>query len=168
MVLSIGVFDCLVTLPISIAAIAFSDATLVLDTSKEPTRNVRHAVIIALFNLKQEKDVLENYYLIACNTSVFTILLIGFTVVLKIVLHIAGFILAFLTRNVEINVLNDFKSTTIIIYFATVLQFAVYIAIPLTMSNENLVTVIWGTLVFLMVIMFLAFTFIPKVMQILQ
>jgi gamma-aminobutyric acid type B receptor len=77
-----------------------------------------------------------------------------------------GLVLAFLTRKVEVSVVNDFKSTSILIYCSTVLILIIAIITPFTLDNENIVTLSWGITVFLMVMMFLGLTFIPKMIAV--
>jgi gamma-aminobutyric acid type B receptor len=151
-VLVIALVDIIFTLPLSLGAIITNDASLVKDGNKLPTRN--------------DQNVLEEYYLISCNLSAFSVLHIAFSSIIKLVLHIVGLVLAFLTRKVEVSVVNDFKSTSILIYCSTVLILIIAIITPFTLDNENIVTLSWGITVFLMVMMFLGLTFIPKMIAV--
>ena len=85
------------------------------------------------------------------------------TILFKIVLHVIGLVLAFLTRNVEVDALNDAKYSAMIIYFSTFMLILIAIIFPSTVTNPNLYDGVWTIFMFIMVFMFLGLTFIPKV-----
>ena len=98
-----------------------------------------------------------------CGTSIYFTLFLVVTVLFKIVLHIIGLVLAFLTRNVEVDALNDAKYSATIIYFSTVMLILIVIINPTVANNPNLDDAVWTILCFMMIFMFLGLTFIPKV-----
>ena len=85
------------------------------------------------------------------------------TVLYKIVLHVIGLILAILTRKVEIDVLNDYKSTSVIVYCSSVTIVVLIVLASVLADNPNADEIGFATLLFVTVAMYLGLTFIPKV-----
>ena len=78
------------------------------------------------------------------------------------IIHVIGLVLAFLTRKIKIDSLNDSKYSTAIIYcscFILIIATIVNFAVP----GINGFAAAWITVVFIEVCMFLGLTFIPKV-----
>ena len=117
---------------------------------------------IILFSSK-EKGVLENYFVIGCGKTIYFPLYIGITIIYKLVLHAVALVLAFLTRSIKVDVLNDYHYNTAIIIISSLLLLAVIIAIPPLFDFINWFDIVWATLVFLLISVYLGLTFIPKV-----
>ena len=98
-----------------------------------------------------------------CGTSIYFTVFLALTVLFKIVLHVIGLVLAFLTRKVEVDALNDAKYSATIIYFSTFILILILITNPVVANNPNLDDAVWTIFVFIMIFMFLGLTFIPKV-----
>ena len=80
----------------------------------------------------------------------------------KLILHAIGLVLAWLTRKVEIDVLNDYKATVATVICSSILIVAVCIVMPI-LSNSIQINLAWAILAFLIVSVHLGFTFVPKV-----
>ena len=80
----------------------------------------------------------------------------------KVIIHVIGLVLAFLTRKVKVDTLNDSKYSAAIIYSSCVMLIIATIII-LSLRRHNLYAGIWTSLVFVQVCVFLGLTFIPKV-----
>lgn len=98
------------------------------------------------------------------NSSTFYLIYLGFVIVYKLVIHVTGLVVAFLTRKVTVDALNDSKYSAAIIYISTLLLvLGVVIIILLAQSDITIYSGVWTTLVFMEVCVFLGLTFIPKV-----
>ena len=89
--------------------------------------------------------------------------IISLSVAYKVIIHVIGLVLAFLTRIVKIDSLNDSKYSTAIIYYSC---FNLLVLVPIfifVISRINEFAYAWTTIVFIEVCMFLGLTFIPKV-----
>ena len=78
------------------------------------------------------------------------------------IIHVVGLVLAFFTRKIKIDPLNDSKYSTAIMYcscFILILATITRFAVP----GINRYAVVWTLVVFIEVCMFLGLTFIPKV-----
>ena len=78
------------------------------------------------------------------------------------IIHVVGLVLAFFTRKIKIDPLNDSKYSTAIMYcscFILILATITRFAVP----GINGFAVVWTLVVFIEVCMFLGLTFIPKV-----
>ena len=83
-----------------------------------------------------------------CGTKyTFTLLLI-FSLLYKFVLHIVGLVLAFLTRNVEINVLNNSKYIRKTLYCGTFVLIVTITIVPILSDTENVDDIICALIVF--------------------
>ena len=80
----------------------------------------------------------------------------------KVIIHVIGLVLAFVTRKVEIDPLNDSKYSAAIIYSSCIMLFLAVVII-VSLNRQNLYAGIWISLVFVQVCVFLGLTFIPKV-----
>ena len=81
----------------------------------------------------------------------------------KLILHVIGLVLAWLTRKVEIDVLNDYKATVATVICSSILIVAVCIVMPILSNSTFKFNVAWAILAFLIVSVHLGFTFVPKV-----
>lgn len=100
------------------------------------------------------------------NSSFYYLIYLGFVIIYKVIIHIIGLVLAFLTRKVKIDPLNDSKYSAAIIYCSTILLALGVVIIILLATDEIIIySAVWTTLVFVEVCVFLGLTFIPKVNQ---
>ena len=106
---------------------------------------------------------MQNYIAAVCGSTMYFLLFLVLTILYKFVLHIIGFVLIFLTRKVEVDVLNDSKYIPTTLYCATFVLIATCIILPIVSDNRNLDDSIWALIVFINVSVFLGFNFIPKV-----
>ena len=83
--------------------------------------------------------------------------------IFKLVLHVIAIILAFRIRKIEVDVINDYKYTSIMVYSSTVLIVLVVIFIYVFDDYINTVAVLVGLVLFLEAVIFLGMTFVPKV-----
>ena len=100
-----------------------------------------------------------------CGNTIYYYIFIGIAVLYKLILHAIGLVLAWLTRKVEIDVLNDYKSTVATVICSSILMIALCIALPLlSFSNSPFeFNAVWATLAFLIIGVHLGLIFIPKV-----
>ena len=100
--------------------------------------------------------------IICGNSSIHYLIYLALIISFKLVIHIIGLVLAFLTRKVKIDPLNDSRYSAILIYFSCVLL-VIAIVIFILLEDNNLYAGIWTTFVLIEVCLFLGFNFIPKV-----
>ena len=98
-----------------------------------------------------------------CGTTIYYLVWVVFTSLFKLALHVIAIVLSFRIRNIVVDTLNDFKYTSIIVYTSTVLIFILVIVLVLAVNYINVYAVMVPFLVFLEVLVFVLFTFIPKV-----
>ena len=84
-------------------------------------------------------------------------------VLYKLILHVIGLVLAWLTRKVEIDVLNDYKSTVATVICSSILLVLVCTITPILSNSSFQFDVTWAILGSLIVIVHLGLTFVPKV-----
>ena len=106
---------------------------------------------------------MENYFVIGCGKTIYFPLYIGLTIIYKLILHAVALVLAFLTRNIKVDVLNDYRYNTVIIVISSLLLVAVCIAIPPLFDFINWFDIVWASIVFLIISVYLGLTFVPKV-----
>ena len=80
-------------------------------------------------------------------------------------MHVIGLVLAFLTRKVKIDPLNDSRYSAAIIYSSCVMLVLGTIVV-FALSGVNTYAGVWTSLVFVEVCVFLGLTFVPKVREI--
>ena len=101
--------------------------------------------------------------IITCgNSSIHYIIYISFIITFKLVIHVAGLILAFVTRKVKIDPLNDSRYSATLIYISTLLLL-VSLVFFLLVEDNNIYAAVWTTYVLVEVCVFLGLNFIPKV-----
>lgn len=100
--------------------------------------------------------------IICGNTSTLFFVYISLTYAFKLIIHIVGLILAFLTRKVKIDPLNDSRYSAILIYISFGLLVVSVIIVFLVVEN-NTYAGVWTTFVLAEVCVFLGLNFIPKV-----
>ena len=111
----------------------------------------------------QEQGVLQVFYILNCETSYFYFAWVILTAIFKLVLHIIAIILAFRIHKIEVDVINDYKYTSIIVYSSTVLILLLVVVIFAASSYTNVSGALTDILIFLEVVTFLGLTFFPKV-----
>ena len=118
-----------------------------------------HIIVFSLCSVK-ENGVLEHFYVFPCGNPTYLILLVAFTLLYKLVLHAVGLVLAYHTRNIKVNVLNDYHYNTAIIIASSLL----FVAVVLFLVNHTSWNGIpWAIMTFLVIYLYLGLTFIPKV-----
>jgi len=113
----------------------------------------------------KEKGVLEIYYVIGCGKSIYFPVLVALSVTYKLVLHAVALVLAFFTRNIKVDVLNDYRYNTAIIIGSSFLLLAVCFTLPPLFDYINWYDAVWSIEVFLFISLYLGLTFIPKVVN---
>ena len=108
---------------------------------------------------------MEIYYVIGCGNSIYYLVLVALTITYKMVLHAVALVLAFFTRNIKVDVLNDYRYNTAIIIGSTFLLLAVCFTLPPLFDYINWHDVVWSIEVFLFISLYLGLTFIPKVVN---
>ena len=100
--------------------------------------------------------------IICGNTSTLFFVYISLSYVFKLIIHVVGLILAFLTRRVKIDPLNDSRYSAILIYISFGFLIGTVIIVLLVEEN-NTYAGVWTTFVLAEVCVFLGLNFIPKV-----
>ena len=108
---------------------------------------------------------MENYFVLQCDTTIlYYTIFVMLTIVYKLVLHAVGLVLAFLTRNIKVDVLNDYRYNSAIIIASSALLLTVcFNTQSVTRGYRNRSEIVWAILVFLNISVYLGLTFIPKV-----
>ena len=107
--------------------------------------------------------VLQEHYTLYCIQSNYYILFVIVTTVFKIFLHIIGLLLAFLTRKIKVEALNESKYTAAMVYYSSFLVIFASIILELTKDSDNLRKPFWAFVITAVISVFLGLTFIPKV-----
>ena len=103
--------------------------------------------------------------MIICDPTTKTyVIYISLTIAYKLIIHVIGLILAFMTRKVNIDPLNDSRYSAALVYFSSVVLTLSLLFIFLVRGSV-IFAPIWTTLVLLEVCAFLGLTFFPKVCQ---
>ena len=106
---------------------------------------------------------MENYYVFSCRPTIYYYTFVLFTIIYKLVLHAVALVLAFLTRNVKVDILNDYHYNTAIIVALSLLLLAVILNTLLLRGFLIRFDIAWAVIVFLMNSFNLGLTFVPKV-----
>ena len=86
----------------------------------------------------------------------------GLSILYKLILHAVALVLAFLTKNIKVDVLNDYRYNSTIILVSTVLM--VWIIMHyIVQYSKTWFEITWAVIVFLLATIYLGLTFIPKV-----
>ena len=112
----------------------------------------------------QENGYTVTHRIITCGLSSTYIIYFSLALVYKVIIHIIGLVLAFITRKVKIDPLNDSRYSAAIIYSSCVLLIVATIVI-FALSGVNVYAGVWTSFVFVEVCVFLGLTFIPKVSE---
>ena len=106
---------------------------------------------------------MQNYIVAACGNTIYFPLFLIITIIYKFVLHIIGLVLLFLTRNVEVDVLNDSKYIPATIYCSTILLITSCMTLYIVSKIQNVLEITWAIFISMLIITFLGFNYIPKV-----
>ena len=110
----------------------------------------------------QEDGYTVTPLIITCGRSFTNFIYFYLALVYKVVIHVVGLVLAFLTRKVKVDPLNDSRYASIIIYCSCFLIVLVVVA-PFVLPSEIVHYVVLKSLVFVGQCVFLGLTFVPKV-----
>ena len=122
------------------------------------------ANFIDLYLLQEQGYTVVNKMVICNQTSITFITYISLSMFYKLIIHVIGLILAFMTRKVNIDPLDESRYSAILIYISSVIL-AVAILILFLDIETNTNAALWTTFMLIEVIVFLGLTFIPKVHQ---
>ena len=103
------------------------------------------------------------YYIYTCGSTIYFDIYTYMSTLYKFILHAVGLVLAFLTRKVRIDVLNDYKSTVATICISTVLVLLTALLLIVISNNTQVTTLVWSLGIFFFGCAYLSLTFIPKV-----
>ena len=106
---------------------------------------------------------MENYYAFQCDSNVYFNIFVMLTIIYKLVLHAVALVMAFLTRNIKVDVLNDYRYNTAIIIASSLLFLAVIIMTLLLSGYKTRFELTWAIIVFILTSAYLGLTFVPKV-----
>lgn len=120
-------------------------------------------IVLSFPFFTQDQGVLQNFFAINCAQSIFFPIFVAISLAYKLVLHALGVVLACLIRKVKVDVLNDSRETVAIIYASTVLLLIVSFVLLVLTNSVNIVNIAWSVIVFLVALVHLGLTFIPKV-----
>ena len=80
-----------------------------------------------------------------------------------VLLQIVGIILAFQTRKVKINILNDSKSVAALVYISSIVLVVIVLVTLILRSYINISAALFSAGIIILATVFLIFTFVPKV-----
>lgn len=103
------------------------------------------------------------HYIYTCGNTTYYTVYIGVAILYKLALHTVGLFLAFKTRKVQIDVLNDYKYVVAIVCGSTVVLILICVIQPLTSDIPTASALSWSCLAFPLICIYLGLTFIPKV-----
>ena len=106
---------------------------------------------------------MQNYIVAVCGNTIYFPLFLFIAILYKFVLHIIGLVLIFLTRNVEVDVLNDSKYLPATIYCSAILLITSCMTLYIVSKIQNVVEITWAIFISIMITTFLGFNYIPKV-----
>ena len=112
--------------------------------------------------LLQEQGYTVTHRIISCGLSTIYIIYFTLAIIFKVIIHIIGLILAFITRKVKVEPLDDSKYSAAIIYSSCV-TLVLAIVVVFALSGVNTYAGVWTSLVLVETCIFLGLTFIPKV-----
>ena len=112
----------------------------------------------------QSSDILEVYSVWQCYESRSAPLYLDLVIFLYLVLlQIVGIILAFQTRKVKINVLNDSKSVAALVYISSIVLVVIVLVTFILRSYINISAALFSAGIIILATVFLILTFVPKV-----
>ena len=126
------------------------------------TRSITELHLVT--NLLQMSDVREDYSVWQCYETgslpfIFDCIIFAYLILLQIV----GIILAFQTRKVKINVLNDSKVVTILIYISSIVLVVIMLVTFILRNYINVSAAVHSGGVIVLATVFLLLIFVPKV-----
>ena len=123
---------------------------------------------LCLVNLQELGNTIISRNISQCRvTSIYYITFFSLIIAYKVIIHIIGLVLAFLTRKVQLDPLNDSRYAAAIIYSSCfMLSLATLVIFLSPESDPNVMAGAWTPVVFVEICIFLGFTFIPKVIAI--
>ena len=119
-------------------------------------------ITFLLSSIQAQGYTVVNNIIVCGNSSIYYIIYISLTIAFKLVIHVTGLILAFVTRKVKIDPLNDSRYSAALIYVSTLFLLASLVIFFLVEDN-NIYAAVWTTYVLAEVCVFLGLNFIPKV-----
>ena len=117
---------------------------------------------LVLLFIFQDDGYTVTHRIITCGLSTTYIIYFSLALVYKVIIHIIGLVLAFLTRKVKVDPLNDSRYSAAIIYCSCVMLVLAVIVV-FALSGVNVYAGVWTSFVLIEVCVFLGLTFIPKV-----
>ena len=109
------------------------------------------------------------YYIYSCGSTTYSTIYTYMSILYKFILHVIGLVLAFLTRKVRIDVLNDYKITVATMSISTALVLLMFLLLAprvQVLFNDKQVAaraLVWSLGIFFFGCTYLSITFIPKV-----
>ena len=178
LLLSAGIImiEVIFTIPLLTLTVVNGDARMARDSENPTFTNVSVAISYLLncifttflhgarenFTPLQEDGYTVTHRIITCGLSSTYIIYFSLALVYKVIIHIIGLVLAFITRKVKIDPLNDSRYSAAIIYSSCVMLVLATIVI-FALSGVNVYAGVWTSFVFVEMCVFLGLTFIPKV-----
>lgn len=117
---------------------------------------------VYVYLCSQEKGITEIYFTIEC----YTIVAFSWQLVLylySVILQITALVLAFKIRKVEINVLNDSKEISAIVYITAVINVELIVVSILLADSSNIELLLFHSGVLLLTTLIVGLIYIPKV-----
>ena len=112
----------------------------------------------------QSSDILEVYSVWQCYESTSAPFYFDLVIFLYLVLlQIVGIILAFQTRKVRINVLNDSKSVAALVYISSIVLVVIVLVTFILRSYINISAALFSTGIIVLATVFLILMFVPMV-----
>ena len=112
----------------------------------------------------QSSDILEIYSVWQCYESGSAPFYLDLVIFIYLVLlQIVGIILAFQTRKVKINVLNDSKSVAILVYISSIVLVVIVLVTFTLRSYINISAALFSGGIIILATVFLILMFVPKV-----
>ena len=106
---------------------------------------------------------MENFYVVDCGKGIYFPLIVVISIAYKLILHAVALVLAFLTRKIKVDILNDYRYNTAIIIASSFVMLVVCFTLPPLSEYINWFTAVWAIEVFLINMLYLGLTFVPKV-----
>lgn len=128
--------------------------------SQQRARLVYNYIMILI--TLQENGYTVTPLIITCGRSLISFIYFSLTLVYKVIIHFVGLVLAFLTRKVKIDPLNDSRYSAITVY-SSCFMLGLVIIVHFALSGENVYYFVLTSIVFVEQCVFLGLTFLPKV-----
>ena len=162
---SIISIEVIYSIPLLILTYVMGDGSIVEDDEYSTFKNVSDILfsnITSIIYCSQDEGYTVTHVYFSCGISPIFIVYLALVMTYKVIIHVIGLVLAFLTRKVKIDPLNDSKYSAAIIYSSCIMLFLAVVLI-VSLNRQNLYAGMWTSLVFVQVCVFLGLTFIPKV-----